>query len=279
MHPEFEHLSEDDRLKAENEFLKMKMMLEQGAFFGGIDNQMALPPQIENQFLRNIMAFETQIANPTYIKVFDKIGRPTHFKPVADILAWEMEKEWETLLEYLDGYGIHLSACSPNITSEELYRFTIEELFEHEMEDIRIPGYTTEFIYDEFHPDPVYENTRLAVQDCIGLLLEKAPLKWTYYFKENQLRLNQHYPLTMEELKKLVGLYKEAYETIEINDLFDQNCEITDNHCVVTGNYSLEVGTQSEKYSFSGNWIVHFEKEEESGDWLIAAIEIEGINF
>jgi hypothetical protein len=279
MHSEFEHLSENDRLKAENEFLKMKMMLEQGAFFGGMDNQMALPPQIENQFLRNIMAFETQMANPTYIKVFDKIGQPTHFKPVADILAWEIEKEWETLLEYLDGYGIHLSACSPNITTEELYRFTIEELFNYEVEDINIPGYTTEFIYDEFHPDPVYENTRLAVQDCISLLLEKSPIKWTYYFQENQLRLNQHYPLTIEELKKLVSLYKEAYDTIDINDLSAQNCEIIDSHCVVTGNYSMEVANGLEKQAFSGNWKVSFEKEEEPGDWLIVAIDIEGIHF
>jgi hypothetical protein len=262
MHSEFEHLNEDERLKAENEFLKMKMMLEQGAVFGGMNNP-----------------FETRIANPTYSKVFDKIGRPTHFRPVDEIPAWEMQKEWETLREYLDGYGIHLSACSPNITTKELYRFTIEELFDYEMEDINIPGYTTEFIYDEFHPDPVYENTRLAVQDCISLLLEKAPLKWTYYFRENQLRLNQHYPLTIEELKKLVSLYKEAYNTIDINDVYAQNCDITGNDCVVTGNYLMEVTTHLEKHAFSGKWMVGFEKEEESGDWFIAAIEIEGINF
>ncbi len=279
MHSEFEHLSEDERLKAENEFLKMKMMLEQGAFFGGSDNHAALPPQIENQFLRNIMEFETQMANPTYIKVFDKIGRPSHFKPVDEILAWEMQKEWETLMEYLDGYGIHLSACSPNVTTEELYRFTIEELFDYEMEDINIPFYTTEFIYDEFHPDPVYENTRLAVQDCISLLLEKAPLKWAYYFRENQLRLNQHFPLTTEELKKLVSLYKEAYDSINIDDISAQNCEITNNHCVVTGSYLMEAINGFEKQVFSGNWKVSFEKEEVHGDWLIAAIEIEGIHF
>lgn len=279
MHSEFEHLSQDERLKAENEFLKMKMMLEQGAFFGGSDNQAALPPQIENQFLRNIMEFETQMANPTYIKVFDKIGRPGHFKPVDEILAWEMQKEWETLMEYLDGYGIHLSVCSPNVTTEELYRFATEELFDYEMEDINIPGYTNEFIYDEFHPDPVYENTRLAVQDCISLLLEKAPLKWAYYFRENQLRLNQHYPLTIEELKILVGLYKDAYDAIDVNDLSAQNCEITGSQCVVTGNYSIMAANGLEKQTFSGNWKVSFEKEGESGDWLIAAIEIDGINF
>ena len=34
MEQEYEHLSNEEKLKAENEFLKMKMMLEQGAVFG-----------------------------------------------------------------------------------------------------------------------------------------------------------------------------------------------------------------------------------------------------
>ena len=46
-------LNELEKLKAENDFLKMKMMLEHGADFymSGEDNK-ELDPEIENQFTR-----------------------------------------------------------------------------------------------------------------------------------------------------------------------------------------------------------------------------------
>jgi hypothetical protein len=39
MPEEFSHLNEEEKLKAENEFLKMKLMLEQGALFGGNESK------------------------------------------------------------------------------------------------------------------------------------------------------------------------------------------------------------------------------------------------
>lgn len=73
MSGEFDHLNKDERLKAENEFLKMKIMLERGAQFGYGENK-PLPPEIENEFLKNIVAFEEQFEEHKRIKVFDKIG-------------------------------------------------------------------------------------------------------------------------------------------------------------------------------------------------------------
>ena len=55
--PEEEKFSDDpeENLRMQNDFLKMKMMAESGAFFGG---EGGLPADIENQFLKNIMEFE-----------------------------------------------------------------------------------------------------------------------------------------------------------------------------------------------------------------------------
>ncbi len=57
MEQEYEHLSDEEKLKAENEFLKMKMMLEQGAVFGkGTEKEIS--PTVENNFLQYTIAFE-----------------------------------------------------------------------------------------------------------------------------------------------------------------------------------------------------------------------------
>jgi len=101
----FDHLAEEDRLKAENEFLKMKLMLEHGAKFGGNENS-ELPAELENAFLNNMAAFEKQFEEHKTIKVFDKIGRPEHFKPVNEIPDSEIDKAWSELRDYLNEYGI-----------------------------------------------------------------------------------------------------------------------------------------------------------------------------
>ena len=58
MNENFESSDEEEKLKAENDFLKMKIMLERGATFGGDNSE--LPAEIENAFLNNVMAFEKQ---------------------------------------------------------------------------------------------------------------------------------------------------------------------------------------------------------------------------
>ncbi len=131
---------DDEKLKNENEFLKMKLMLEQGAQFGSMQIDGKLPSEVENQFLKNIIEFEKQFEEHKIIKILDKIERPDHFKPVDEIPDDEIEGAWDELDEYLQKYGIQLSVCSPNISKRELYRFTTEELFDHEMDDMNLPG-------------------------------------------------------------------------------------------------------------------------------------------
>ena len=93
-------LSEEEQLKAENDFMKMKLALEKGAQFGSFGEK-PLSPRIENEFLKNILEYEKQAENIRTISVFDKIGRPDIFKPVADLKDFEMERKWEELSAYL----------------------------------------------------------------------------------------------------------------------------------------------------------------------------------
>ena len=195
-----EEENEEENLKNENEFLKMKMMLESGAKFGSMSEE-GLPPEIENQFLKNIMAFEKQAQEMKMIKIFDKIERPNHFKSVSEISDDDIDNAWEALDEYLNKYGIELSFLSPKVTTRELYRFTIEELFDHEMDDIDLPGTVSCFTYDEFHPDHEYENKRTSVEDVIQHIFENEPYQWMHHFRRETSASMNIFRLLKKNLK------------------------------------------------------------------------------
>ncbi len=280
MAEEFDHLSEEEKLQAENEFLKMKMMLEQGAKFGNMQDGNMLPPDIENQFLKNVMAFEKKFEGERkVIKLFDKIGRPQQFKPVGEIPDNEIESAWEQLDLYLRNHDIALDAFSPKVTYKELYRFTTEELFEYEMDDHNLPGWTSQFTYDEFYPDDEFDNTNAAVNDCISQLLSAEPLKWMMHFRSENITLNQHNQLDEEDFKRLVNLFKTAYDNITDVEINGSGCSFDDDVCTVSGTYSFTAVHQNNNNKLSGNWTVQFEKDTDLGYWYIFSVQVEEINF
>lgn len=270
-------LNDEQNLKNENEFLKMKLMLEQGAEFGTIKSDSELPASAENDFLNYIMTYEKQAAERKMIKVFDRIERPTHFKPVAEIQDNEIDTAWNELDTYLKKYHIDLAVCSPNISNRELYRFATEELFNYEMNDIFIPGGMTCFTYDEFYPDYIYDNTRTALDDCIQCILKKQSFNWMPMLKAENLRINNHYPLSEKEYINIINRFKEAYEDIKTNDLTAIDCVIDDTNCQVKGTYDVTLVLPLEETNVKGNWLVEFTWRE--GYWEIINVQIEGINF
>jgi hypothetical protein len=274
-----EHKRTDQEMETENEFLKMKLMLEKGAEFGTCADGKDLPPGIENEFLKHIMEFEKQWEDAPMIKIYDKVGRPTEFKPVEAIDEENIGTAWQELSAYLREHGISLDACSPNITRRELYRFATQELFELEVEDIQIPGLMHGFIYDEFHPDPVYDNTCLAVDECMKLIFQEAPLEWTFQFSDKGIRLNTKESLTAEALKDIINRFKTVYDRIELAGLNCSGCSVMDTYSIVQGTYAADVYNGPEKYRMEGKWEVRLEKDMDFEAWLIVDIQIEGINF
>ena len=279
MNKNFESSDEEENLKNENEFLKMKLMLEQGAQFGTMQADSELPAGIENEFLNYIMAYEKQAVERKMIKIFDKIERPNHFKPVNEIPEDEIENAWNNLDEYLRKYSIELSVCSPNISDRELYRFTTEELFDHEMDDMNVPGMMSCFTYDEFYPDYKYDNTRHAVEDCIEVILKKKHFDWMPLLKKENLRINDHYPVSEKEYINLINRFKDAYEDIQLQEMNDPVCTIEGNSCYVKGNYDVTLTFSSEEIFINGEWMVEYEFDEDFGFWEIANVQVEGINF
>ena len=148
------------------------------------------------------------------------------------------------------------------------------------MNDMNLPGWTSNFIYDEFYPDPIYDNTRVAVQDCINYFLSKNEIDFLTFYKNENLQLNGHSRLTQQQLKHLVNQFKKVYDEIEMSeDEMNPQCVINDDYSTVTGTYSLKTISSGKQFHLSGNWKVDFACNKETGYWEIFNIQIEGINF
>lgn len=276
MKEELPGFSNEERIRAENNILKMKLMLEKGARFQ--EDAEPLPPEIEHEFLKHVIAFEKQLENHRKIPVFEKIGCPAKFRPVADIPEVEIEAAWMELDDYMRAHGVSLDVCSPNVSAREIYRFCLEELFSVEMEDFDMPGMIYCFIYDEFHPDPVYENSRAAL-NTISCMLRQGLLECLPHIRRERLRLNKRHPLTDKEFKWYVNQFKNAYEEISEPALEQHSCSVNDKYSVVSGSYSLRVSLQTEHIQLQGQWSVEFEFDEELGYWYVFNVQVEGINF
>jgi hypothetical protein len=277
MQEDFSNLSEEEKLKAENDFLKMKLMLEQGAHFGGGDGETKLPAEIESEFLKNVMAFEKQFEERKTIKLFDKIGRPEQFKPVNEISGNDIDKAWKDLDDYLSERGINLDVCSPNISNRELYRFTTEELFEHEMDDMNLPGWSSNFIYDEFHPDPVYDNSRMVEQNLFGDIFCKSDLFYEIDYDKEGFVFNGRLYETRESFFEMINRFKSVFDEIELMECCMGKCEVKETECTVIGNFRAVAKSVIDETVFKGNFKVEMILND-MDYWYFKKIQIDGFS-
>lgn len=150
---EFE--DEIERLKQENEIKRMKLRLEYGANFSIESTNPDLPPDVESQFLDNVINFEKAFHDSERVMICDFIGKPD-CKKSEDIPDAEISAALEQLMQLLNEYQIHLDTLC-EVDDRELYRFITEELFLTETDNIKMEGWISHFTYEEFHPNHEYD--------------------------------------------------------------------------------------------------------------------------
>ena len=159
-----EKFSDDpaENIRLENEFLKIKLKAQYGDAFS-METNAELPPEIENQFLKNIMAFEDANINKDTTTVYETIGKPA-YKPAEELDEAELGSELKKLNAILQKHNLALDICDGQYPDLIIYKFITEELFAHELEMNGIPGMTINFIYEEFHPNHKAEITKCTHQ-------------------------------------------------------------------------------------------------------------------
>lgn len=157
-------LSDDaqENMRIENDILKLKMKAQFGeAFQMGPDNN-DLPPEIENEFLKNVLAYENAHQHVEYKKVYELLGKP-EYKKANELSDEEISEELSRIQKILEQNNMALDVLA-EYDDKTIYTFITEELFEHETDNIGgpIPCMVTHFIYEEFHPNHKYDINRLA---------------------------------------------------------------------------------------------------------------------
>jgi hypothetical protein len=261
------------RLRRKNSILKKKIE----AMSGNYETINPLPPEVENQFLENTIAFEEQYQKRRKLQtVFKRIGKPNGFKPVIEIPEENIEQEWNELYYYLLEHGIDLQVCSPNIGPRELYRFATEELFKKKTESFIIPGLTTCFIYDEFHPDHAYDNQVIASSYCIERFFNRREFYDHHFAKK--IAVNNHKKLLFEEFTKLVkGFWRKSdkpksFEVKVIDSVVNKSFG------KVSGTYKISASKMILN-SKPQNWYVELVFDRKCNWWRINNIQIEGIDL
>jgi hypothetical protein len=263
-----------EQILEENKSLKMQLMLENGS---NIQFGSCAVPELENAFLKYILEFERQSANPVYTTVFKKIDSPTHFKSVNEIADDQIEEAYDALMEWMGERGIGLGACSPNIKTRELYRFVTEELFEQRVTDMNIPGMMTSFIYDDFHPDHLYDNAELAKHDCLRVILCKQPLDFNPHIEEAKIHLNEHEQLSEDEFKSIINRFKDLFDDIFLRKLEVNSSVIEDSISTVRGVYGIDLINDAELIAIDNEWMVQLRQHPESGFWFVFNIQLGGL--
>lgn len=179
MEENFNPEEEQERLRIDNEIKKMKLKLEHGSEFD--EDEDALDPHIEAEFLENISRFEEEYKNRKKITIFNLVGRPG-YKKAGSLAEEEIKDELDRVMKILKDHNINLDTIC-KVDDRLLYTFITEELFPYETDDIRIEGLKMNFIYEEFHPNHEIDIQRNSI-GFIKSFLDKEDFYYRIYIMD-----------------------------------------------------------------------------------------------
>ncbi len=119
-----------ERIKQENALLNAKLILKNGHIEGKKD----IDPELENQFLKQCLAFEEAPVKPFH----EILGvDPRDFPPAEHLCDKELRTKLDQLLTALDNHGISLD-LNDGVPSRLVYAFLAEEYLHEPVTDF--PG-------------------------------------------------------------------------------------------------------------------------------------------
>jgi hypothetical protein len=194
----------EENLRMQNDFLKMKMMAESGAFFGG---EGGLPPEIENQFLKNVMEFEKANAESKSETIFQILGKP-NFEDEKNLNEEKFKIQFSRLQKLLKKHSINIE-FERERDNRFKYNFITKELFEHQTPFMPAKGMTTYFSYEEFHPDHELQISGMTKR-FLNDFFERSLDAETYYINNELIEPDGNILSREELIKRFYSLYEVA---------------------------------------------------------------------
>ena len=138
----------EENMHMENGLLQLKLKAELGAETHLSGN---IPVWIENEFMKNVLAFEHSYSAAKNFKVSEVLGNPK-FKQAIELDDQAIVAALEELIALINKKQMAIDFTG-TYESRTKYKFIVEELFNEEITDAGIPDMVMHFIYEEFHPN------------------------------------------------------------------------------------------------------------------------------
>lgn len=261
---------QDQDLRFENEFLKLKLTAESGAYIS--DNN--LPPQLENDFLKYIMEFEEAAREKKVIKFFDKIQRPDFSLDIDDK---QLPSELERLLNHLEKHHIKVTTLC-EVSDRELYRFIVEDLFEEIINDVpHIEGGYTIFTYEDFYPNHQFDIEN-RLEDFLRVLHKKEVGLYSWVFSSEFTSVTGE-KLSEEQVMNYLNNFFTQFHFISVPVFEKKELTIEEDKAVQTVYIKIE-GRNNEgnvPKVFEGDGKISFENT--FGWWSVSGIDIQGLRI
>ena len=208
--------------------------------------------------------------------IFEKIGSPPRFQKEMEPHSGTLSAELEALRKLLLEHRIQLLVSSPNISDLELYRFMTGEFMNIRINDDGSPLFHC-FLYDDYHPDPFFDNEQTAMNRCIRILLDKNLHIHAGIFMDT-LILNQYAPMRTREALAIIEAFKDKYDEIVTLELNPGKTTIREQVCEVSGSHATGFIRGNKCLLRAGRWNVRFNQTDQ-GLWKVASIRIEDVDL
>lgn len=227
--------SEEERIqRALNESKKRELEEKFGAKFGKGEGE--VPPEIESQWLSNIEQFELQFKNAKRVTVREYVGHPD-FKPLDQIPREQLAEELGKVLDYLESHGVGVDFIC-DVADDVAYKFVLDEIMGHEIDDMHLPGWMTRFIYEEFHPNDEYDAKEFASQFLWHLFEREVDFAIGDFAKDEVYDMNGN-RIPQEKMRELILDFHAKYAAFTSH-------KFESSGCTLEGDYA--------NVSFTGMW-------------------------
>lgn len=218
---------------------------------------------------------EGRLFSPMNVTIFEKLGKPERFHRPNTIELRTIPYELSALRKLMLDNRIQLMVSSPNITDAELFRFLTGDFMDLRITDDGSPLFHC-FLYDDYRPDPFYDNEQTAMNRCIRLLLDRSlPCPDEIYLE--RVSLNQ-YTTTRADALKIIERFKSKYDDIVSMEINPGKTTIHDKTCEVTGSHATGFIMGNKCLLRTGRWSVRFSLDNRA-EWKISEVRIEDVEL
>ncbi len=191
-----EKFSDDpqENLKIENELLRLKMQAQFGDSFS-MHGENSLPPEIENEFLNRVIAFENNYQKAEFITLGEKLGidKP---KSSEEMTEAEVTEALKNIEDALDKHHIYLDRIYGPYPDKLIYDFIVNELLAKEIE--KVSPFTN--VPEEY--EDVEDNNEKQNENEIASLNEKEEERETEEEPQSVEGLPEELRVSLEEFFK-----------------------------------------------------------------------------